>query len=90
MSTHRTKTWFTAGELVCRIGEDTYRIKVGPGQFRGRHKSQIRASGPDLAGKHGSPDYTNLGGDSDADYAAQEDYTIEKILVQHASTSAPG
>ena len=23
MGTHRTKTWFTPGEVVCRIGEDT-------------------------------------------------------------------
>ena len=33
MGTHRTKTWFTPGEVVRRIGEDTYRIKVGHGQF---------------------------------------------------------
>ena len=32
MGTHRTKTWFTPGEVVRRIGEDTYRIKVGHGQ----------------------------------------------------------
>ena len=25
MGTSRTKTWFTPGEVVCRIGEDTYR-----------------------------------------------------------------
>ena len=42
MGTHRTKPWFTPGEMVCRIGEDTYRIKVGPGQFRERHESQLR------------------------------------------------
>ena len=29
MGTHRTTTWFTHGEVVCRIGEDTYRIKGG-------------------------------------------------------------
>ena len=34
MGTHRTKTWFTPRELARRIGEDTYRIKVGHGQFR--------------------------------------------------------
>ena len=34
MGTHRTKTWVTPGEVVRRIGEDTYRIKVGHGQFR--------------------------------------------------------
>ena len=31
MGTHRTKTWFTPGEVIRRIGEDTYRIKVGHG-----------------------------------------------------------
>ena len=35
MGTHRTKTWFTPGEVVRRIGEDTYRVNVGPGQFTG-------------------------------------------------------
>ena len=29
MGTHRTKTWFTPGEMVRRIGEDTYRIMLG-------------------------------------------------------------
>ena len=33
MHTQRSKT----GELVCRVGEDFYRIKVRPGQFRERH-----------------------------------------------------
>ena len=46
MGTHRTKTWFTPGEVVRRIGEDTYRIKVGHGQFRERHEGQIRAREP--------------------------------------------
>ena len=31
MGTHRTKTWCTPREVVRRIGEDTYRIKVGHG-----------------------------------------------------------
>ena len=26
----RTKTWFTPGVVVCRIGEDAYRIKAAP------------------------------------------------------------
>ena len=50
MGTHRTRAWFTPGGVVCRIGEDTYRIKVGPGQFRGRHASQPRAREPDVPG----------------------------------------
>ena len=50
MGTHRTKTWFTPGEVVRRIGEDTYRIKVGHGQFRERHESQLRVREPDLRG----------------------------------------
>ena len=32
MGTHRTKTWFGPGEMIRRTGEDTYRIKFGPGQ----------------------------------------------------------
>ena len=42
MGTHRTKTWFAPGEVVRRIGEDTYRIKVGHGQFQERHESRRR------------------------------------------------
>ena len=42
MGTHRPKTWFTPGGVVPRIGEDTYRIKVGHGRFRERHESQLR------------------------------------------------
>ena len=38
MGTHRTKTSFTPGEVVRRIGEDTYRIKVGHGHFQGATK----------------------------------------------------
>ena len=45
MGTHRNKTWFTPGEVVRRIGEDTYRIKVGHGQFRERHESQVPCAG---------------------------------------------
>ena len=48
MGTHRTKSWFTPGDVVRRIGGDTYRIKVGPGQFRERHESQLRPHEPDV------------------------------------------
>ena len=40
LGTHRTKTWFDPGEVVRRIAEGTYRIKVGPGQFRERHETR--------------------------------------------------
>ena len=90
MGTHRTKTWFTPGEVVRRIGEDTYRIKVGPRQFRERHESQLRPREPDVRGKHVSLDYAAHEADSDDDYAEQEDYTVEKIPAQRPSASAPG
>ena len=89
MGTHRTKTWFTPGEEVRRIGEDTYRIKVGHRQFRERHKSQLRVREPDLCGQRVSPDYTAHEADSDDDYAEQNDYTVEKILAQRLNASAP-
>ena len=76
--------------MVCRIDEDTYRIKVGPGQFEGRHESQLRAREPDIRGKHVSLDYTAHEADSDNNYAEQDDYTVEKILAQRQSASAPG
>ena len=56
MGTHRTKTWLTLREVVRRIGEDTYRIKVGHGQFRVRHESQLRVREPDICGQHVSLD----------------------------------
>ena len=90
MGTHRTKTWFTPGEVVRRIGEDTYRIKVGHGQFRERHESQLRVREPDLRGQHVSPDYAAHEADSDDDYAEQDDYTVEKILAQRPNAWAPG
>ena len=90
MGTHRTKTWFTPGEVVRRIGEDTYRIKVGRGQFRERHESQLRVRERDLRGRHVSLDYAAHEADSDDDYAEQDDYTIEKILAQRPNASAPG
>ena len=90
MGTHRTKTWFTPGEVVRRIGEDTYRIKVGHGQFRERHESQLRVREPDLCGQHVSLSYAAHEADSDDDYAEQDDYTVEKILAQRPKASAPG
>ena len=90
MGTHSTKTWFTPGEVVRRIGEDTYRIKVGHGQFRERRESQLRVREPDLRGQHVSLDYAAHEADSDDDYAEQDDYTVEKILAQRPKASAPG
>ena len=88
--THRTKTWFTPGEVVRRIGKDTYRIKVGHGQFKERHESQLRVREPDIRGQHVSLDYTAHEADSDDNYAEQDDYTVEKILAQRLRASAPG
>ena len=90
MGTHRTKTWFTPGEVVRRIGEDTYRIKVGHGQFRERQESQLRAREPDLRGQHVSLDYAAYEADSDDDYTEQDDYTVEKIPAQRPNAWAPG
>ena len=90
MGTHCTKTWFTPGKVVRRIGEDTYRIKVGHGQFQERHESQLRVPEPDLRGQHVSLDYAAHEADSDDDYAEQDDHTVEKILAQRPNASAPG
>ena len=90
MGTHRTKTWFTPGEVLRKIGEDTYRIKVGAGQVRERHESQLHAGQSDIRGKHVSLDYTAHETDSDDDYAEQDNYTVEKIMVQRLSALAPG
>ena len=65
LRTHRTKTRFTPGEVVRRIHQDTYRIKVGPGQFTERHETQLRARDPDIREKHVYPDYTAHEADSD-------------------------
>ena len=73
-----------------RIGEDTYRIKVGHGQFRERQKSQLRVREPDLHGQHVSLDYATHEADLVDDYAEQDDYTVENILAQRPNTSAPG
>ena len=93
MGTGRTKTWFTPGEVVRRIDEDTYRIKVGHGQFQERHESQLRVREPDLCGQHVSLDYAAHEADSDDDYAEQDGHTVEKILAQASerlSTRRPG
>ena len=90
LGTHRTKTWFTSGEVVRRIGEDTYRIKVGHGQFRERDESQLRVREPNLRGQHVLLDYAAHEADSDDDYAEQDNYTVEKILAQRPNASAPG
>ena len=90
MGTHRTKTWFTPGGVVRRIGEDTYRIKVGHRQFRERHASQLRVGEPDLRGAHVPLDYTAHEAISDDDHAEQDDYTTEKILAQRPNASAAG
>ena len=90
MGTHRTKTWFTPGDVVRRIGEDTYRIKVGHGQFRERHESQLRVREPGLRGKHVSLNYAAHEADWDDDYAEQDNYTVEKILAQRPNAWAPG
>ena len=90
MGTHRTKTWFTPAEVVHTIGEDTYRIKVDPGQFRKRHESQLRAREAHVRGKHVSVDYAAHEADSDDDYAEHDDYTVQKILAQRRNASDPG
>ena len=37
MGTHHSKTWLTPREVVPRIGDNTYGIKLGPGQFKEGH-----------------------------------------------------
>ena len=89
MRTHGTKTRFTAGDMVRRIGEDTYRIKVGRGPFRNQHESQLCACEPNVLGKQLSMDYAAHEANSDDDYAEQDDYTVEKILAHCPSALAP-
>ena len=89
MGTQRTKTWFTPREVVRRIGEDTYSIKVGHGQSRERHGSQLRVREPDLRGQHVSLDCAAHEADSDDNYAEQDDYTVEKILAQRPKPRHP-
>ena len=84
------ETWFTPGEVVHRIVEDTYHFNVGPGQFTERQQTQLPASEPDIRGKHVPLNYTAHEADSYNEYAEQDNYTVEKILAQHLSASAPG
>ena len=90
MGTHRTKTWFTPGEVVRRINEYTYRIKVGHGQFQECRESQFPVREPDFRGQHVSLDYAVHEADTDDDYAEQNNYTVEKILAQRLNASAAG
>ena len=76
MGTHRTKIWFTPGEVVRRISEDTYCIKVGHQQFWERPECQLHVRRPDLRGEHVFLDYAAHAADSDDDYAEQDDHTV--------------
>ena len=76
--------------MVCRIGEDTHRIKLGPRKLRERHGSQLRACEMDICEKHVLLDYTAHETDSDDNYAELDDYTVKKNLAQRPSASAPG
>ena len=89
MGTQHTKTLFTPRVVVGKIGDDTYRIKVGHGQFRERHESQLRVREADLRCQPVSLDYTAHEANSDDDYAEQDDYTVEGILAQRRNASAP-
>ena len=84
MGTHRTNTWFTPGEVVRRICQNTYE------QVKEQHESQLRAREPDGRGNHVSLDYTAHEADLDDDYAERDDYTVEEILAKRLSASAPG
>ena len=87
MNTHRSKTCFTAGEVVRMIREDSYRVKVSAGQFKERHENQLRGSEPDIRGKHVSLDCTTHDADLNDDHAEQDGYTVNKILDQHRNAS---
>ena len=54
MGTHRSKAWVTPSDVVHRLSEDTYCIKVGPGKER--HDSQLRARQLDIRGEYVSLD----------------------------------
>ena len=90
MGTHRTKTWSTPEEVVGRSFEVTYCIKVGPGQFREQHESQLRARETDICGKPVSLGNTAHEARLDDDDAEQDDYTVEKILALRPNAPAPG
>ena len=89
LGTQRTKTCFTPGEVVRRIGQDTYRIKVGHMQFREHHESQLCVREPDIRGQRVSLDYTAHETDWDDDYVEQDGCTVVKILTQRPKASAP-
>ena len=72
------------------IDEDTYRIKVGPSVFRKRYESQLCAGEPYICAKHLSLDYTAHEAHWDDDYAQQDNYTVQKTLVQRQIAPAPG
>ena len=74
MGTHRTKTWFTPGEVVRRWVTDSSRS----------------ATTVSSECQHVSLDYAAHEADSDDDYAEQDDYTVEKILAQRPNASAEG
>ena len=69
-------------EVVRRVGEYTYRIKVGPGKFRGREL--------DICEKHVSLEDTAHEADLDNNYAELGNYTVEKLLAQRPNASKPG
>ena len=89
MGTYRTKTWLTRGDVVCRIGDDTYRIKVSRGQFRKRHESPLRACEHDIGGKHVSLDYIAHEAYLQDNYAEHDHYTVENTLTQRPNASVP-
>ena len=90
MGAHRTKTWFTPGEVVPRTSEDTYCIEVGPGQCEEGHESQLRAREPDIRGNDVFLDYTAHEANFNNVYAEQDGYTVKKTLAQRRHASAPG
>ena len=90
LGTHHTKTWFTTGEVAWVTCEDTYRVKIGPGQFKERHETQLRAHEPDILGKCLCLDFTSHEANLDEDCAEQGDYTVDNMLAQHPNPSAAG
>ena len=76
LGTHRPKTWFTPAAVGRGIDEDTYPMRVGPGQLREPHKSQLRPRKPDVHGKHVSLDYAVHKAHSDNNYAEPDSYTV--------------
>ena len=73
MGSHRSNTWFTPGEVVRRIGEDTYRVNVVLGQLEEQHESHLRVREHNICWKHVSLDYTAREAVSDDDHAELDD-----------------